>query len=207
MLEEFGKYQFGITVAHQNLVQLPSHRPPSAASLVLFQLDGDDAQDLALQLDCTPRRTKRVPRRRTSPQYKEWDEEIWDSEETKAAYEAQQAQMKQLETELKSVPKKLKWLERIIREERVYDTYNFHGGCRCEDHTLHGYNIAFLKLKTSVTGQSMIRLSTSFLTRLRTTSLTICGRNQPAHVSREVGAPECIRIRRSSGMRSTVRSF
>lgn len=66
MLEEFGKYQFGITVAHQNLIQLPSRRAPSVASLILFQLDGDDAQELSLQLDCSPRRTKQVLRQRTS---------------------------------------------------------------------------------------------------------------------------------------------
>jgi Type IV secretion-system coupling protein DNA-binding domain len=145
MLEEFGKYQFGITVAHQNLVQLPSRRAPSAASLVLFQLDGDDAQQLALQLDSTPRRTKRVPRRRTAPQYKEWDEEIWDSEENKAAHEAQKMRMNQIESELEKLPKKYKILEKIIQKEQRYHGYNYYGGCLCEDHRLRGYNIFFFK--------------------------------------------------------------
>lgn len=110
MLEEFGKYQFGITVAHQNLIQLPSQRAPSAASLILFQLDGDDAQELSLQLDCSPRRTKQVLRQRTAPQYKKWTEEVWDSGANKTYYEELQAREEQLRSDMRTVQALLDYL-------------------------------------------------------------------------------------------------
>jgi hypothetical protein len=86
MLEEFGKYGIGLTVAHQNLEQLGG-KSASAASLVMFQLDGHDAPKMAQHLDTTPRRTKKVMRMRTRAEYKEWTEDVWDSEENEREHE------------------------------------------------------------------------------------------------------------------------
>jgi hypothetical protein len=54
-------------------------------ALVLFQLIGPDAEELAGELDTTPVRTKTVMRQRTEPQYYEWDEPVWDPPETEHA--------------------------------------------------------------------------------------------------------------------------
>lgn len=43
---------------------------------------------MAGELDCTPIRTKKVSRQRTEPQYREWDEDVWDSEDFRSKYES-----------------------------------------------------------------------------------------------------------------------
>lgn len=87
LLEEGGKYGLGVTIAHQNLSQTPEREALHVETLIAFQMSGEDAQSVAKEFDCTPTRTKKVARQRTEPRYREWDEEVWDSEKSKKRYE------------------------------------------------------------------------------------------------------------------------
>ncbi|WP_157876671.1 type IV secretory system conjugative DNA transfer family protein [Streptomyces graminilatus] len=87
LLEEGGKYGLGVTIAHQNLGQTPEHEALEVQTLICFQLGAEDAHEVAGSFDCTPIRTKRVARQRTEPQYREWEEDVWDSEESRSHYD------------------------------------------------------------------------------------------------------------------------
>src|SRR5512144_302898 len=82
LFTEGRKYGVGLTVAHQTLAQVPDEANRAAerqvGALVLFQLIGPDAEELAGELDTTPVRTKTTMRQRTRPVYREWEEEVWD---------------------------------------------------------------------------------------------------------------------------------
>lgn len=98
LIEEGGKYGLGVTIAHQNLSQTPEREALNVQSLITFQLSPEDAYDVAGSFDYTPTRTKRVARQRTEPQYREWEEEVWDSEQSQRHYEKLSRDLKEAES-------------------------------------------------------------------------------------------------------------
>ncbi|MFE2245308.1 type IV secretory system conjugative DNA transfer family protein [Streptomyces lavendulae] len=77
MIHDLGKYELGITIAHQSLSQSPQQEALDVETLIAFQLPGDDAKLVAQQLDVTPVRVRTRLQQRTEPQYREWDEQVW----------------------------------------------------------------------------------------------------------------------------------
>ncbi|MFD5620849.1 type IV secretory system conjugative DNA transfer family protein [Streptomyces yangpuensis] len=87
MLAECRKYGLGATIAYQDLTQTPEKEALKVESLISFQLGAEDAYAAAGSFDCTPIRMKKVARQRTEPQYREREEEIWDSERSHTLHE------------------------------------------------------------------------------------------------------------------------
>ncbi|MFE5295899.1 type IV secretory system conjugative DNA transfer family protein [Streptomyces sp. NPDC056632] len=87
LLEEGGKYGLGVTIAHQMLEQTPQREALDVQTLISFQLSSEDAFAVAGSFDHAPIRRKRVARQRTESQYREWEEDVWDSEESHARYD------------------------------------------------------------------------------------------------------------------------
>jgi hypothetical protein len=134
MLEEFGKYEIGLTVAHQNLEQLGG-RPASTASLVMFQLDGHDAPRMALNLDTTPRRTKIVVKPRTEPQYDEQRVDRWETPEDEAEYERLRKLGGELRGDMANLHSKVPYLaEAVLRHDHRYSGGYSNRVCDCGRH-------------------------------------------------------------------------
>ncbi|MGW8600792.1 type IV secretory system conjugative DNA transfer family protein [Streptomyces sp. NPDC055893] len=87
MLAECRKYGLGATIAHQDLAQTPEKEALKVETLISFQLGAEDAYATAGSFDWTPIRTKKVARQRTESQYREWEDDVWDSEESHARYD------------------------------------------------------------------------------------------------------------------------
>ncbi|MBP0452639.1 hypothetical protein J5Y04_24295 [Kitasatospora sp. RG8] len=70
--------------------QASANRMPGAflvQTLICFQLSAEAARAAAGNSDCTPLRTKQVARQRMEPQYREWKEDVWESDRFRILYE------------------------------------------------------------------------------------------------------------------------
>ncbi|WP_159024595.1 type IV secretory system conjugative DNA transfer family protein [Streptomyces scabiei] len=103
LLEEGGKYGLGMTIAHQSLAQTPEREALNVQTLISFQLGAEDAHAVAGGFDCTPTRRKKVARQRTEPQYRKWEEVVWDSEKSRSLYEALCRDLEEAESDYDSV--------------------------------------------------------------------------------------------------------
>ncbi|WP_330286324.1 helicase HerA domain-containing protein [Streptomyces sp. NBC_00576] len=126
LLEEGGKYGLGVTIAHQNLAQTPQREALHVESLIAFQLSGEDAPIVANEFDCTPTRTKKVARQRTDPQYKEWDEEIWDSETAKKQYDDLSRKLYPARERADLAERRLSILEKSLNEPFTVEAKSGH---------------------------------------------------------------------------------
>jgi hypothetical protein len=114
------KFGVDLTVAHQSRDQIRDAESRSAelqaGALLLFQLVGTDAEELAGNLDTTPVRTKLVSRPRmetkTSPPEKR---EVWSSSEAKAQYEQIQRELAEIEQRPQNAAR------RLARAKAAYD--------------------------------------------------------------------------------------
>ncbi|GAA5154420.1 hypothetical protein GCM10023321_26210 [Pseudonocardia eucalypti] len=134
MLEEFGKYEIGMTVAHQNLERVGG-RPASAASLIMFQLDGEDAPRMSLHLDTTPKRTKRVVKLRTVPEYENVTHTEWESADHETQYRTLTKLTEAIEAMLAVARRRLE-LFRTGVEMRRECASETSCPCGCGDHML-----------------------------------------------------------------------
>ncbi|MFD8750190.1 type IV secretory system conjugative DNA transfer family protein [Kitasatospora sp. NPDC059577] len=118
LIDEARKYEIGITIAHQNLAQTPDREALSVETLITFQLSADDAHEVAGTFDCTPIRTKRVARQRTEPQYREWEEEVWDSDVARRYYEELKSRLEAIESEYRNLDQENAVAAGMLREIR-----------------------------------------------------------------------------------------
>lgn len=152
MLEEFGKYEIGLTVAHQNLEQLGG-RPASAAALVMFQLDGHDAPKMAQHLDTTPRRTKTVVKPRTEPQYDEESVDRWESPEYEAEYNRLRQEVRDARGEAMDLHGKVPVIAAITLDyDHSYSLDFANSVCDCGRHGLVGgdFTLEYPPRKTDI---------------------------------------------------------
>ncbi len=97
LLKECRKYGMAVSIAHQSrdFIDLKNKAASlQVANLIVFRIIRKDADEVAGNFDCTQLRTKKTPRRRTKPIFREWDETVWIDngealyKEAEARYEA-----------------------------------------------------------------------------------------------------------------------
>ena len=89
LFDEGRKYGIATTIAHQRRDQLDEANrgaPLGAVNLVLFQITGQDAEELAKQFRIDPAPVQMIPKIVTEPVYKTWTEDVWDPPSAQAEY-------------------------------------------------------------------------------------------------------------------------
>ncbi|MFD8988984.1 type IV secretory system conjugative DNA transfer family protein [Streptomyces goshikiensis] len=120
MLEECGKYGLGATIAHQNFSQTPEREALKVETLICFQLSGEDAANVAQELNTMPVRVRQRLQQRTEPQYRKWDEEVWVSETLRSQHQELLRQHKAAQVEAERAQRLLYLLRKALNRKDYY---------------------------------------------------------------------------------------